>query len=170
MDPEYFAKEGKKDRKGKLKFSFLSVVSTICNNFKILILSLVLVFAQVLAGFRYGRDDLDVLGLNFRRDLIDVRIKCAHTYMYNCTYIIHTVQFIVVQCTCRLEYGLLGLLSLYISQSYYPRSLATFNSSVWLTSLLVLVFIYLSIHLKSITISVTLSIIFLLICSLVVSH
>ncbi len=30
------------------------------------------VFAQVLAGFRYGRDDLDVLGLNFRRDLIDV--------------------------------------------------------------------------------------------------
>ena len=31
------------------------------------------VFAQVLAGFRYGREDLDVLGLNFRRDLIDVR-------------------------------------------------------------------------------------------------
>ena len=31
------------------------------------------VFSQVLAGFRYGRDDLDVLGLNFRRDLIDVR-------------------------------------------------------------------------------------------------
>ena len=30
------------------------------------------VFAQVLAGFRYGREDLDVLGLNFRRDLIDV--------------------------------------------------------------------------------------------------
>ena len=26
----------------------------------------------MLAGFRYGRDDLDVLGLNFRRDLIDV--------------------------------------------------------------------------------------------------
>ena len=31
------------------------------------------VFAQVVAGFRYGREDLDVLGLNFRRDLIDVR-------------------------------------------------------------------------------------------------
>ncbi len=29
-------------------------------------------FAQVVAGFRYGREDLDVLGLNFRRDLIDV--------------------------------------------------------------------------------------------------
>ena len=33
------------------------------------------VFAQVMAGFRYGRDDLDVLGLNFRRDLIDVRFS-----------------------------------------------------------------------------------------------
>lgn len=33
------------------------------------------VFAQVLAGFRYGRDDLDVLGLSFRRDLIDERIQ-----------------------------------------------------------------------------------------------
>jgi len=32
----------------------------------------VAVFAQVVAGFRYGREDLDVLGLNFRRDLIDV--------------------------------------------------------------------------------------------------
>lgn len=31
-----------------------------------------LVFAQILVGFRYGRDDLDVLGLNFRRDLLDV--------------------------------------------------------------------------------------------------
>ena len=30
------------------------------------------VFAQVLVGFRYGRDDLDLLGVNFRRDLVDV--------------------------------------------------------------------------------------------------
>ncbi|XP_064394202.1 arrestin red cell-like [Halichondria panicea] len=48
IDPDYFTKDGKKDRK---------------------------VFAQVVAGFRYGRDDLDVLGLNFRRDLIDERIQ-----------------------------------------------------------------------------------------------
>jgi beta-arrestin len=48
VDSEYFGREGKKDRK---------------------------VFAQVLAGFRYGRDDLDVLGLNFRRDLIDERMQ-----------------------------------------------------------------------------------------------
>lgn len=48
VDPDYFNKEGKKDRK---------------------------VFAQVLAGFRYGREDLDVLGLNFRRDLIDERMQ-----------------------------------------------------------------------------------------------
>ena len=49
------------------------------------------VFAQVLAGFRYGRDDLDVLGLNFRRDLIDVscslvlagRIACLYMYNYS---------------------------------------------------------------------------------------
>ena len=69
MDPEYFNKEGKKDRKGKFKFSFPLRCFV---SFKILVLSLIPVFAQVLAGFRYGRDDLDVLGLNFRRDLIDV--------------------------------------------------------------------------------------------------
>jgi len=27
------------------------------------------VFAQVLAAFRYGREDLDVLGITFRKDL-----------------------------------------------------------------------------------------------------
>ncbi|XP_019864233.1 PREDICTED: beta-arrestin-2-like isoform X1 [Amphimedon queenslandica] len=48
IDPEYFKKEAKKDRK---------------------------VFAQILVGFRYGRDDLDVLGLNYRRDLLDERIQ-----------------------------------------------------------------------------------------------
>jgi beta-arrestin len=48
IDPEYFDKDSKKDRK---------------------------VFAQILVGFRYGRDDLDVLGLNFRRDLLDERIQ-----------------------------------------------------------------------------------------------
>ncbi|KAL5476277.1 hypothetical protein EMCRGX_G026201 [Ephydatia muelleri] len=48
IDTDYFTKEGKTDRK---------------------------VFAQVLTGFRYGRDDLDVLGLNFRRDLVDERIQ-----------------------------------------------------------------------------------------------
>ena len=36
---------------------------------------LLTVFAQVVAGFRYGRDDLDVLGLSFRRDLIDVSVR-----------------------------------------------------------------------------------------------
>ena len=47
-------------------------------------LSPVLVFAQVLAGFRYGRDDLDVLGLNFRRDLIDV--SAVELSVVMCTY------------------------------------------------------------------------------------
>ena len=46
----------------------------------------VAVFAQVLAGFRYGRDDLDVLGLNFRRDLIDVRQSRRHSCMYMYMY------------------------------------------------------------------------------------
>ncbi len=68
MDPEYFSKEGKKDRKGKFKFSSFFEQF----NIHVHVLSLAAVFAQVLAGFRYGRDDLDVLGLNFRRDLIDV--------------------------------------------------------------------------------------------------
>ena len=48
IDPEYFKKESKKDRK---------------------------VFAQVIVGFRYGREDLDVLGLSFRRDLVDERLQ-----------------------------------------------------------------------------------------------
>ena len=43
------------------------------------------VFAQVMAGFRYGRDDLDVLGVNFRRDLIDVR------FLIYCTPLSFTV-------------------------------------------------------------------------------
>ena len=38
----------------------------------LLLLLLFPVFAQILVGFRYGRDDLDVLGLNYRRDLLDV--------------------------------------------------------------------------------------------------
>jgi beta-arrestin len=47
IDPSYFEKEGKTTRK---------------------------VFVQLLAGFRYGREDLDVLGLSFRRDLVDERM------------------------------------------------------------------------------------------------
>ena len=42
------------------------------------------VFAQVMAGFRYGRDDLDVLGVNFRRDLIDVRVNLLSTIIIYC--------------------------------------------------------------------------------------
>ncbi|XP_065888743.1 beta-arrestin-2-like isoform X2 [Dysidea avara] len=48
VDPEYFEKEGKQDRK---------------------------VYAQLLCGFRYGREDLEVFGLNFRRDLVDERMQ-----------------------------------------------------------------------------------------------
>lgn len=70
MDPEYFSKEGKKDRKGKFKSSFLLGFLSLLVSLPVLCLASV--FAQVLAGFRYGRDDLDVLGLHFRRDLIDV--------------------------------------------------------------------------------------------------
>lgn len=36
----------------------------------------------MLAGFRYGREDLDVLGLNFRRDLIDVRKLGIHSIFH----------------------------------------------------------------------------------------
>ena len=58
------------------------------------------VFAQVLAGFRYGRDDLDVLGLNFRRDLIDVSFglirgptqKHIHTYTLAETFAQHATH------------------------------------------------------------------------------
>lgn len=34
----------------------------------------VLVYCHVLAAFRYGREDLDVLGLTFRKDLFLVSI------------------------------------------------------------------------------------------------
>ena len=73
IDPDYFGREGKKDRKGIGNFGGVSE----CSVFFCVCVS---VFAQVLAGFRYGRDDLDVLGLNFRRDLIDVHtIRIGHT-------------------------------------------------------------------------------------------
>ncbi len=78
VDPEYFKKEGKKDRKGMSKSLLLanhSFLFWLCLNCPLLT-----VFAQVLAGFRYGRDDLDVLGLNFRRDLIDVSRYHLHLH------------------------------------------------------------------------------------------
>ena len=57
------------------------------------------VFAQVLAGFRYGRDDLDVLGLNFRRDLIDVSTLQAR-FAYGCSVTIVTMCMSVLACLC----------------------------------------------------------------------
>ena len=30
-------------------------------------------YAEIIATFRYGRDDLDVLGINFKKDLYTVR-------------------------------------------------------------------------------------------------
>ena len=40
------------------------------------------VYANILAAFRYGREDLDVLGLTFRKDLfvstIQVSQSCGH--------------------------------------------------------------------------------------------
>ena len=97
VDPDYFGKEGKKDRKGESKLLLLDpgyntkryihvhVYTHIYNICLIILCSPPLtVFAQVLAGFRYGRDDLDVLGLNFRRDLIDVSGHVYNTYV--CTY------------------------------------------------------------------------------------
>jgi beta-arrestin len=38
------------------------------------------VTVQLLAAFRYGREDLDVLGLTFRKDLI------SQFYQVNCFY------------------------------------------------------------------------------------
>ena len=49
----------------------------------VLLLLLFLVFSQVLVGFRYGREDLDVLGLNCRRDLVDVRVNNNKVMLVN---------------------------------------------------------------------------------------
>ena len=65
IDTDYFTKEGKTDRKGEGD-NEVRGVDLVCDR------GCGSVFAQVLTGFRYGRDDLDVLGLNFRRDLVDV--------------------------------------------------------------------------------------------------
>ncbi len=49
-----------------------------------------LVFTQVMVGFRYGREDLDVLGLNFRRDLVDVWKTCHIPLLELCfNYTLH---------------------------------------------------------------------------------
>ena len=37
------------------------------------------VYASLLAAFRYGREDLDVLGLTFRKDLITQEIQVRYT-------------------------------------------------------------------------------------------
>ena len=38
------------------------------------------VYAEITATFRYGRDDLDVLGINFKKDLYTVRFSCMFTW------------------------------------------------------------------------------------------
>lgn len=35
------------------------------------------VFATLMAAFRYGREDLDVLGLTFRKDLISQTVQVS---------------------------------------------------------------------------------------------
>jgi len=35
------------------------------------------VYANILAAFRYGREDLDVLGLTFRKDLFGTTVQVA---------------------------------------------------------------------------------------------
>lgn len=44
------------------------------------------VFGHVLAAFRYGREDLDVLGLTFRKDLYlaQEQVYQLHTNSYYC--------------------------------------------------------------------------------------
>lgn len=46
------------------------------------------VFANVLAAFRYGREDLDVLGLTFRKDLflVQEQVSLHSIYMYKYIY------------------------------------------------------------------------------------
>ena len=63
-------------------------IAKITQSNKMLLSLAIAVFTQVLVGFRYGRDDLDVLGLNFRRDLVDVsemlkpRVHTVHVNNY----------------------------------------------------------------------------------------
>ena len=41
------------------------------------------VFATILAAFRYGREDLDVLGLTFRKDLFLASAQVrAHNFLF----------------------------------------------------------------------------------------
>ena len=50
------------------------------------------VYAHVLAAFRYGREDLDVLGLTFRKDLFLV------SYAENITRFLLHLQFRSFRC------------------------------------------------------------------------
>ena len=50
------------------------------------------VYATLLAAFRYGREDLDVLGLTFRKDLIHQEfqveiISISFVLVYYCFYL-----------------------------------------------------------------------------------
>lgn len=81
VDSEYFGRESKKDRKGE--DALLEACSA---DYHLFCRSVSAVFVQVLVGFRYGRDDLDVLGLNnSRRDLVDVRDTLKDVYITTVT-------------------------------------------------------------------------------------
>jgi len=54
------------------------------------------VFTQVLAAFRYGREDLDVLGLTFRKDLF---LSSLQVYPPLSTYYTHALCSPTFQCT-----------------------------------------------------------------------
>lgn len=45
------------------------------------------VTAQLLAAFRYGREDLDVLGLTFRKDLISQYFQVNISVLLTCFFI-----------------------------------------------------------------------------------
>jgi len=53
------------------------------------------VFAQVLAAFRYGREDLDVLGLTFRKDLFISSVP-VYPPLSPYTFLCYTATYIVL--------------------------------------------------------------------------
>ena len=78
MIQSIFKKKAKKTEKVRDS----GVVILLEQNCYFFLLYIHVVFTQVLVGFRYGREDLDVLGLNFRRDLVDVSVWLIILYIY----------------------------------------------------------------------------------------
>ena len=57
------------------------------------------VFAQVLAAFRYGREDLDVLGLTFRKDLFISNLQVYPPLSpYSLSCFIYLLIYRIISC------------------------------------------------------------------------